>query len=114
MHPAPLPPPPRRISGYNGPQAGGAMTSKRADGRRSLDIRKIDVSLGVQKHAEGSVLFAMGDTRVVCAATVADRVPPVLRGAGEGGRAAGGSWGGGSWRAWSSRSTPRRKWTGTW
>jgi len=60
------------------------MTSKRADGRRSLDIRKIDVSLGVQKHAEGSVLFAMGDTRVVCAATVEDRVPPFLRGAGKG------------------------------
>src|SRR3972149_6261044 len=85
MHPAPLPPPPRRISGYNGPQAGGAMTSKRADGRRSLDIRKIDVSLGVQKHAEGSVLFAMGDTRVVCAATIEERVPPFLRGAGKGG-----------------------------
>lgn len=60
------------------------MTSKRADGRRSLDIRNIDVSLGVQKHAEGSVLFAMGDTRVVCAATVEERVPPFLRGAGKG------------------------------
>jgi len=60
------------------------MTPKRADGRRPLDIRSIDVSLGVQKHAEGSVLFAMGDTRVVCAATVEERVPPFLRGAGKG------------------------------
>ena len=60
------------------------MTSKRADGRKSLDVRAIDVSLGVQKHAEGSVLFAMGDTRVVCAATVEERVPPFLRGAGKG------------------------------
>jgi len=60
------------------------MTSKRADGRKSLDIRTIDVSLGVQKHAEGSVLFAMGDTRVVCAATIEERVPPFLRGAGKG------------------------------
>ena len=60
------------------------MTSKRADGRRSGDIRPIDVCPGVQKHAEGSVLFAMGDTRVVCAATIEERVPPFLRGAGKG------------------------------
>ena len=60
------------------------MTFKRADGRKSLDIRTIDVSVGVQKHAEGSVLFAMGDTRVVCAATIEERVPPFLRGAGKG------------------------------
>jgi ribonuclease PH len=60
------------------------MTPRRADGRKSMDIRTIDVTLGVQKHAEGSVLFAMGDTRVVCAATVEDRVPPFLRGAGKG------------------------------
>ena len=60
------------------------MTSRRADGRKSLDIRTIDVSLGVQKHAEGSVLFAMGETRVVCAATIEERVPPFLRGAGKG------------------------------
>ncbi|HEX2709424.1 MAG TPA: ribonuclease PH, partial [Candidatus Deferrimicrobium sp.] len=60
------------------------MTSKRADGRKSGDIRPIDVCPGVQKHAEGSVLFAMGDTRVVCAATIEERVPPFLRGAGKG------------------------------
>jgi ribonuclease PH len=60
------------------------MRSRRADGRKSGDIRTIDVSLGVQKHAEGSVLFAMGDTRVVCAATVEERVPPFLRGGGKG------------------------------
>lgn len=60
------------------------MPFKRADGRKSLDIRPIDVSLGVQKHAEGSVLFAMGETRVVCAATIEERVPPFLRGAGKG------------------------------
>ncbi|MDP2658933.1 MAG: ribonuclease PH [Candidatus Deferrimicrobium sp.] len=60
------------------------MTSKRADGRKSGDIRPIDASTGVQKHAEGSVLFAMGETRVVCAATIEERVPPFLRGAGKG------------------------------
>jgi ribonuclease PH len=60
------------------------MPFKRADGRKSLDIRSIGVSLGVQKHAEGSVLFSMGGTRVVCAATIEERVPPFLRGAGRG------------------------------
>jgi len=58
--------------------------TKRADGRKPLEIREIEVSLRVQKHAEGSVLFAMGDTRVVCAATVEERVPPFLRGTGKG------------------------------
>ncbi len=60
------------------------MTYKRADGRKSGDIRPIEVCPGVQKHAEGSVLFAMGDTRVVCAATIEERVPPFLRGGGKG------------------------------
>jgi ribonuclease PH len=60
------------------------MGGRRADGRRPGDIRPIEVTLGVQKHAEGSVLFAMGDTRVVCAATLEDRVPPFLRGSGKG------------------------------
>ena len=60
------------------------MIFKRADGRKSLDIRTIGASLGVQKHAEGSVLFTMGGTRVVCAATIEERVPPFLRGAGKG------------------------------
>ena len=60
------------------------MRGKRADGRRPGDVRPIEATLGVQKHAEGSVLFAMGDTRVVCAATVEDRVPPFLRGMGKG------------------------------
>ena len=60
------------------------MGSRRADGRRPGDIRPIGVTLGVQKHAEGSFLFAMGDTRVVCAATVEERVPPFLRGMGKG------------------------------
>jgi ribonuclease PH len=62
----------------------GPMGRRRADGRRPGDVRPIEVTPGVQKHAEGSVLFAMGDTRVVCAATVEDRVPPFLRGAGRG------------------------------
>ena len=60
------------------------MTSKRSDGRKTGAIRTIEVCPGVQKHAEGSILFAMGDTRVVCAATIEERVPPFLRGGGKG------------------------------
>jgi ribonuclease PH len=60
------------------------MKGSRPGGRRPGDIRRIEATLGVQKHAEGSVLFAMGDTRVLCAATIEDRVPPFLRGTGRG------------------------------
>lgn len=56
----------------------------RAGGRKAGEIRKIRVTPGVQKHAEGSVLFEMGETKVVCAASVEERVPPFLRGTGRG------------------------------
>jgi len=56
----------------------------RAGGRRPEDIRMIGMMLGFQKAAEGSVLFSMGDTRVLCAATIEDRVPPFIRGTGKG------------------------------
>jgi ribonuclease PH len=60
------------------------MGSGRSDGRRPGEIRPITATPGVQKSAEGSVLFSMGDTRVLCAATIEDRVPPFLRGTGKG------------------------------
>lgn len=60
------------------------MESGRSDGRRPGEIRPITATRGVQKSAEGSVLFAMGETRVLCAATVEERVPPFLRGSGKG------------------------------
>jgi len=56
----------------------------RAGGRKALDVRAIRVTAGVQKHAEGSVLYEMGETKVVCAASVEERVPPFLRGSGRG------------------------------
>jgi ribonuclease PH len=56
----------------------------RAGGRKAGDLRGIRVTPGVQKHAEGSVLFELGETKVVCAASVEDRVPPFLRGTGKG------------------------------
>ena len=56
----------------------------RADGRRPADLRPITLTLGVQKWAEGSCRIRVGDTEVLCAATIADRVPPHLRGKGTG------------------------------
>jgi ribonuclease PH len=56
----------------------------RADGRAPRQLRPISFQLGVQKWAEGSCLVRFGDTQVLCAATIADRVPPHLRGKGTG------------------------------
>lgn len=47
-------------------------------------LRDINVTGGYIKDAPGSVLFAMGDTKVICVATVEDSVPPFLRGSGKG------------------------------
>jgi ribonuclease PH len=56
----------------------------RADGRNPAQLRAVAITLGVQKWAEGSCLIKMGDTHVVCAASVEDRIPPHLRGKGSG------------------------------
>jgi len=56
----------------------------RADGRSPGQLRTVKFTLDVQKWAEGSCIVEMGDTRVLCAATVEDRVPPHLRGKGLG------------------------------
>ena len=56
----------------------------RVDGRRSDALRPVTISTGVNKYAEGSVLIAMGDTRVLCTASVEESVPPFLRGRGQG------------------------------
>jgi len=56
----------------------------RADGRGPGQLRRVAFTLDVQKWAEGSCTIEMGDTRVLCAATVEDRVPPHLRGKGVG------------------------------
>jgi ribonuclease PH len=49
-----------------------------------MQMRKVKFMLDAQKWAEGSCIIEMGDTRVLCAASVEDRVPPHLRGKGEG------------------------------
>jgi ribonuclease PH len=58
--------------------------SFRADGRSPRQLRRVRFALDVQKWAEGSCIIEMGDTRVLCAATVEERIPPHLRGKGLG------------------------------
>ena len=62
----------------------GNRPTLRADGRVPTQLRLVSFTLGVQKWAEGSCLIKVGDTQVLCAATIADRVPPHLRGKGTG------------------------------
>ncbi|WP_333604903.1 ribonuclease PH [Novosphingobium sp.] len=56
----------------------------RPSGRASDEMRTIDIQTGFTKHAEGSVLISFGDTRVLVTASVEEKVPPFLRGKGEG------------------------------
>jgi len=56
----------------------------RADGRRPDELRPVTLTLNVLKWAEGSCRIRVGDTEVLCAATIEDRVPPHLRGKGTG------------------------------
>ncbi len=60
------------------------MELNRVDGRRSDEMRPVKVTRNYLKHAEGSVLIEVGDTKVICSATVEDKVPPFLRGTGQG------------------------------
>jgi ribonuclease PH len=52
--------------------------------RRPTSLRPVDIRTGVNIHAEGSALIAMGDTRVLCTASVENRIPDWLRGKGRG------------------------------
>jgi ribonuclease PH len=58
--------------------------TERPDGRASDQLRPVDVELGFQEWAEGSVLLSMGRTKVLVAATVQDESPRWLRGTGSG------------------------------
>ena len=62
------------------------MTSntKRSDGRMPSDLRPIQFECGYTRYAEGSVLISFGETRVLCNASVEEKVPPFLRGQGKG------------------------------
>lgn len=52
--------------------------------RPADQLRRIEIVRHATRHAEGSVLISMGDTRVLCTASVEDSVPPFLRGRGQG------------------------------
>jgi len=58
--------------------------NERPDGRAPDQLRPVEVELGFQEWAEGSVLFSMGRTKVLVAATVQDESPRWLRGTGSG------------------------------
>ena len=52
----------------------------RPSGRRPDEIRQITIETGVSKYAEGSCLIKLGNTHLICTATVDETVPPFLRG----------------------------------
>ena len=56
----------------------------RVDGRRKDQLRPVKITRNFIKHAEGSVLIEMGDTKVICTASVEEKVPPFLKGKGTG------------------------------
>lgn len=56
----------------------------RADGRGDRELRPLRITPGFIKHADGSALIEMGDTRVICTAKIEDRAPPFLRKTGKG------------------------------
>jgi ribonuclease PH len=58
--------------------------SPRSSGRRPDELRPVRITRGFTRHAEGSVLIEMGDTRVLCTASVEEGVPPFLKGKGQG------------------------------
>ncbi len=60
------------------------MTFTRSDQRRADALRPVRLTRHYTKHAEGSVLVEFGHTKVLCTASVEDRVPPHKRGSGEG------------------------------
>lgn len=59
-------------------------TGDRADGRSPDQLRPVKITRNYIKHAEGSVLIEVGDTKVICTATVEDKVPPFQKGSGKG------------------------------
>jgi len=65
-------------------KCGGKMSYARSDGRQIDELRAVRLTPGYLPHAEGSALIEMGQTRVICAASVEERVPPFLRGRGQG------------------------------
>ena len=60
------------------------MTKKRSDGRTPAEMRPVQILTGYLLTAEGSALIEVGNTRVLCAASVEETVPPFMRNSGKG------------------------------
>jgi len=56
----------------------------RSDGRAPDQLREVRIILDFIKHAEGSCLIEFGDTKVICTASIEEKVPPFLKGTGQG------------------------------
>ncbi|MCT4606059.1 MAG: ribonuclease PH [Marinisporobacter sp.] len=56
----------------------------RFDGRKENELRKVTITKDYLAYAEGSVLIEMGNTKVICTASIEERVPPFLKGKGTG------------------------------
>ncbi|GIM30519.1 hypothetical protein CPJCM30710_31850 [Clostridium polyendosporum] len=56
----------------------------RIGGRKNDQIRPVKLTRNYTKYAEGSVLIEVGDTKIICNASIEDKVPPFLKGSGEG------------------------------
>ncbi len=56
----------------------------RPDGRRPDQMRPVTIERGYMRYAEGSCLISVGETKVLCSASVEDKVPPFLKGQGQG------------------------------
>ncbi|MGG4141600.1 ribonuclease PH [Paenibacillus algorifonticola] len=56
----------------------------RTDGRQTNELRSVTITTGVNKYAEGSVLIEVGETKVICTASVEERVPPFMKNQGKG------------------------------
>ena len=60
------------------------MNAIRPSGRRPDQLRRVVITRNYTRHAEGSVLIEFGDTKVICTASVEDKVPGFLKGRGQG------------------------------
>ena len=56
----------------------------RPSGRKLDELRNVAIETNITMHAEGSCIIKMGDTHVICTATIEDRVPPFIKGSGLG------------------------------
>jgi ribonuclease PH len=62
----------------------GVLLMSRIDGRKRDEMRKVNITRPFNKYAEGSCLIEMGNTKVICTASVEETVPPFLKGTGNG------------------------------